>query len=107
MLRGPNNRAVHHRVFVVGVAGQTREHPLPNASLGPPAEAGMDNPEVAKPLRQIAPGNPSSIALENRVDKQTTLYTGFGVVGSRAVRRAPSRALARHLALWTNSKSAR
>jgi len=35
------------------------------------------------------------------------LYSGFGVVSSKAVRRAPSRALPRHLALCTNSNRAR
>ena len=35
------------------------------------------------------------------------LYSGFGVVGSRAAKRAPSKALPRHLALCTNSKRAR
>ncbi len=38
---------------------------------------------------------------------QTRLYLGFGVVGSRAAKRAPSKALPRHLALCTNSKRAR
>ena len=35
------------------------------------------------------------------------LYSCFGVVGSRAAKRVPSRALPRHLALWTNSNRAR
>ena len=45
--------------------------------------------------------------LSRVIGNHLRLYPGFGVVGSRAAKRAPSRAFPRHLALCTNSKRAR
>ena len=50
---------------------------------------------------------PEGIRLEFLPPYSPRLYSGFGVVGSRAAKRAPSKALPRHLALCTNSKRAR
>jgi hypothetical protein len=64
----------------------------------------------AKTGRRGRPSAYSDIAIvTDQVDPDHLgwLYSGFGVVGSKAAKRAPSKALPRHLALCTNSKRAR
>jgi len=59
----PPDRAVDHGVFVVGVGRQVLEQPLPHASLGPAAEAGLHLDPAAEALGQIAPGEALSQTL--------------------------------------------
>jgi len=59
MLMRPNDRAVDHRIFVIGVGGQMLEDLLPEARLGPAAEPSMGVLPVAESLRQITPGIPA------------------------------------------------
>jgi hypothetical protein len=65
--------AVDHRVFVVGVGGEMLENPLPDTGLGPTGKPRVNVDRIAKPLRQVAPGNSSAIALEHGLDEQTVV----------------------------------
>ena len=70
MLVGTHDRAVDHRVFVVGIGRQHLEEPLPDAAFGPPGEARMNLDRIAKALGQIPPWNACPITIEHRFDKQ-------------------------------------
>ena len=61
VLMRPNDGAVDHRVFVVGVGGETPEDHLPGSRLGPPAEPPMCILPIAQALWEIAPGDPGPI----------------------------------------------
>src|ERR1700682_5025142 len=67
---GAHDGAVDHGVFVVGVACQKLEHPLPHAALGPARKASVYLDRIAKALRQITPRDASSVAVENRFHEQ-------------------------------------
>jgi len=67
---GAHDRAVDHRVFIVGIGSQMLENPLPNAGLGPSAEAPVDVLPIAEALRQIAPRNARTVAIQDRLDEQ-------------------------------------
>ncbi len=51
VLMRTDDRGIDHRVFVVGVFRQMREHPLPHAGFAPARVARLDHPEISKPLR--------------------------------------------------------
>ena len=76
MLMGAHNGAVDHRVFVVGVCGEMLEQPLPDTAFGPTAEPSVDLYPVAKPLRQLAPRHPGTIAVQHRLDEQPIVRGG-------------------------------
>jgi len=76
MLVSPHDRAVDHRVFVVGIGRQSLEQPLPHSFIGPAGKAHMDLYGIAKALRQIAPGNACAIAVEHGLDKQPVVLGG-------------------------------
>jgi hypothetical protein len=65
--------AVDHRVFDVGVGGEMLENPFPDAGLGPTGKPRVNLDRITKPLRQVAPGNPSAIAVEHCFDEQTVV----------------------------------
>ena len=67
---GANDRAVDHRVLVVGLARQAPEEPFPHAALGPSAEPGVHLLPGTEPLRQVPPGNAGAVAVEHRLDEQ-------------------------------------
>lgn len=69
MLVSAHDGGIYHGVFIVGVLGQMLENSLPDSARGPAAEPRMHHAEVAEPLRQIPPRNPSSIAVKHRFDK--------------------------------------
>ena len=73
MLVGTHDGGIDHRVFVVGVPGQMIEDHLPHTALGLAGKPSMHDAEVAKPLRQIAPGNARTVAVKNRLDEQTVV----------------------------------
>jgi len=70
----PDNSAVNHRVFVVDITGQLIEHKRPNAALGPTAEAGMNDSEMAKAGGKVSPGDPDPIPIQHRLDKQAMVF---------------------------------
>jgi hypothetical protein len=70
MLMGAHNGTVDHRIFVIGIRYQIVKHLLPYATLGPAAKARMHRLSIAKPLRQIAPGDAGTIAIQYRLHKQ-------------------------------------
>jgi hypothetical protein len=72
----PNNRAVDHRVFVVGVGGQMLKDALPHPGLGPAAEPSVRVLPIAKALGQIAPGNSGAVAIQNRFDEAPIILSG-------------------------------
>ncbi|WHZ28858.1 MAG: hypothetical protein OJF51_003656 [Nitrospira sp.] len=73
MLMGPDDGGIDHRVFVVGLLRQMSEHLLPNATFSPPSVTAVNVLPVAKPLRQIAPGNACAIPVKNRFPKQPVI----------------------------------
>jgi hypothetical protein len=73
---GTHDGAVDHRVLVVGFPGQVLEHFLPHPALRPAAPAPMHILPVPEALRQIAPGNPSTIPVQHRLDKQPVIGGG-------------------------------
>jgi hypothetical protein len=76
MLMGAHNGAVDHRIFVVGVCCEILEHPFPDTAFGPTTEPPMHLNSVTKPLRQIAPGHPRTITIEQRLDEQSIVRCG-------------------------------
>lgn len=73
---GAHKGAVHHRVFVVGIARQATEETRPNPALGPATEPRMHNPEISIARWQIPPRNPSPVAIQNCVHKQAIVLRG-------------------------------
>jgi hypothetical protein len=74
MLMRPNDRAVDHRILVIGIGRQMLEDLLPDAGLSPAAEPLVGILPVAEALRQIAPGDPGSVAIEHRLDESTVVF---------------------------------
>ena len=74
MLVGAHDGGIDHGVFVVGVFGQMLEDFFPYAARGPAAETRMHHAEIAKPLRQVAPRNPSPVAIQHRIDEQPVVH---------------------------------
>ena len=73
MLMGAHDGGVDHGIFVVRGVCQMLEHSLPDAASGPAAESRMHHAKVAKSIPQVAPRNPSTIALQHRLHKQTVV----------------------------------
>src|SRR5689334_1759159 len=71
VLMGTHDRGVNHHVFVVVITRQKLEYAPENATLRPPAEALIGHLPVPETLRQIAPGDPRSVSIKNRVDEQS------------------------------------
>src|SRR3712207_6057935 len=76
VLMSPHDGAVDHRVLVVSVRCHVLEHPLPHASLGPAAEAGLHLDPATEPLGQIAPGDAGAIAVQHGLDKEPVVLGG-------------------------------
>lgn len=74
MLVGAYDGRIDHGVFVVSVDGQMLEDRLPDPANRPATEARMHHPEVAEPLRQVAPRDARSIAIQHSLHKQTTIH---------------------------------
>ncbi len=70
---GADNRRVDHGVFVVGVFRQMLENPLPDAAFAPARVARMDHPEIPEPLRQVAPGDPGAVTVQNGFDEEPVI----------------------------------
>src|SRR6516162_1748781 len=83
----PHDRAVDHRIFVIGVGGQMLEDLLPDAGIAPAAEPSMGILPVAESLRQITPGDSGPVAIEHRLDESTVVF------GSHADMAPPAREL--------------
>src|SRR5215210_5682468 len=62
--------AVDHGGLVICIGRHVLEHPLPHASLGPTAEAGVDLDPTAEPLGPIAPRDTGAEAVEHRLNKE-------------------------------------
>ena len=77
MLMGTHNRAVDHRVFVIGIASQLLEYLFQDAAFSPSAPASVRILPIAKPFWQITPRHSGSIPIKNRIYKQA-------VIGRRA-----------------------
>ncbi len=69
-LVGADDRGIDPGICVVGIVGQTLEHPLPDAALAPTRMASVDDSEISEPVRQISPRNPHAIPIQHRFDKQ-------------------------------------
>lgn len=81
VLRGRDNCAVDHDVFVVVIGGQMPENPLNHIAFTPAAQSSVTILPVAEMRRQITLGNTGSITIQYSFDKQTAL-------GSRATNMA-------------------
>jgi len=73
----PNNGAVDHGVFVVGVGGQMLKDALPHGALGPATEPPVRVLPITKALGQIAPGNSSAVPIHNRFDESAIVAGGY------------------------------
>src|SRR5450631_2940385 len=58
-----HDRAVYHRVFVVGIDSQQSKDRGPHTARGPAAEPLVGVFPTTQEIRQIAPGNSGSIAV--------------------------------------------
>jgi hypothetical protein len=74
---GAHDGGVDHHVFIVVITRQQLENTLENTTLRPPAEALMNNLPVPETLRQITPGDPGAVAVQDRIHEQS-------IVGCRA-----------------------
>ena len=72
----PDDGAVDHGVFVVGLCGQVLKQPFPHPGLGPAAKPPVRILPITKALRQITPGNSSTVAIDNRFDESTIVLSG-------------------------------
>jgi hypothetical protein len=70
---GSHDGAVEHGVLIVGILRQGLEYPLPNPGARPTREAGVHYAEIAKAFRQVTPRDPSPVAVDNRLDKQSVI----------------------------------
>lgn len=61
VLVGADDRAVDHRVFVVGIRRQIAKNLLPNAGFRPAAEAAMHVLPIAEPLREVPPRDAGTV----------------------------------------------
>jgi hypothetical protein len=73
MLMGTHNRAVDHRVFVIGIASQVLEYLLQDAAFSPSAPASVRILPIAKPFWQITPRHSGSIPIKNSIYKQAVI----------------------------------
>lgn len=69
VLMRPDDGAVDHRVFVVGILGQGLEHLLPHAGAAPAAMAQVNHPKVAEALGQVSPRDARAVAIEYGLDE--------------------------------------
>jgi len=76
MLVGAHDRAVDHRVFVVGIGREVLEHALPHIRLGPAAEASMHRDAVTEALGQVAPWHTSAKTIKHGFDEQSVVERG-------------------------------
>ena len=70
-----NNRGIYHLIFIVTVLTQRGEDVQPNAFLRPTTEASMNDVELTESFRQVTPGNTGSVAIQDCIDKETTIMT--------------------------------
>ena len=64
---------VDHHVFVVVITRQHLENAFKNPAFRQSIEALIDNLQIAKAPREIAPRDPGSKAKENRFDEQSII----------------------------------
>ena len=74
MLVGTNHGGINHRIFGIGIFGESFKNPLPNAPLAPAGVARMDHPEVSESLRQITPCDPGAVPISHRFNKQPVIF---------------------------------
>ena len=73
MLMGAHDRAVDHRVFIVGFRRQVLENTAPYTRSAPSAVASVEILPVAEALRKVAPRDASAIAVDHRLDEQSVV----------------------------------
>ena len=76
MLMSAYDRAVDHRILVVGISGEMLENALPHAGLGPSAETAMHRHTITEALRQIAPGQTRTEPVKHGLDEQPVVPRG-------------------------------
>jgi hypothetical protein len=75
---GTNDGGIEHHVLIVPVFRQRLKDTFENTAFAPPAQSLVGRLPIAEPLGKIAPGNPRTIAIQNRFDKA-------GLAGGRRV----------------------
>jgi hypothetical protein len=75
MLMDPDDRAVDHAVFEVGVLGQLVEKTLPYTLPSPPPEARVNAVPLAELIGQIAPRRPGAHDPQDRLHKQAIVLS--------------------------------
>ncbi len=77
VLMRPNDRAVDHRVFVIGIGGQMLEDLLPDAGLASAAERLGDWKNTHRRFRQITPRNSGAVAIDHQLDEATVVFGSY------------------------------
>jgi hypothetical protein len=76
MLVRAHNGGIDHHVFVVGIARLQLENALENPTLGPPAEALVDDFPIPEARRKITPGDTRPIPEKNGFDEKAIIRRG-------------------------------
>ena len=69
----PHHGAVDHRIFVVGILGHNAKYRGPHTAFGPTAEAPMDVFPIAQVIRQVAPRDAGSVAIEHGIHEKSVV----------------------------------
>jgi hypothetical protein len=86
-----DNRGINHGEFMVSIASQRYEHPVPDAAFRPSAVAAVNSVPIVKPLGQIAPRHARPVAA------QYCLHTQAAAFGRYSNRLCPTRKQMRDL----------
>jgi hypothetical protein len=71
MLMSAHDRAVDHRVFIVGIICEMLKDTLPDAGFCPSAQAPVHVFPIPKALWKIAPGDTGTIPEKHSLDEQS------------------------------------
>ena len=74
---GPRDRAVDHRVFIVGIDRQQSKDAGPDSTFGPAAVPPVGVVPVAEAFREVAPGDTRAIPVEHRVHEKAVVRGGY------------------------------
>ena len=73
---GSHDRAVDHRVFIIGIDGQQSKDAGPDSTFGPAAMPPMRVVPVTEVFRNVTPGDARAIAVEHHVHEKPVIHGG-------------------------------
>lgn len=74
---GSHDRAVDHREFVVGIDRQQCKDTGPDSTFGPAAVPSVRVVPITEILREVAPGDAGTIAVEYGIHEKTVVRGGY------------------------------